>query len=187
MISIFVAKLDFGVDNVQLRSLFETYGKVNKATVALDKETGKSRGFAFVEMENDQEGQAAIDGLDGRVINGRNIAVKKAEDRGDQRNQPKKFEGSPRPNSGTIPEGSRPKSEYEVNEPFVPPIIPISDNRKKVLPKDKERKPDNEIDRSKKPKMDAYKKSGKKDKFIDDDDDDLDLEGSLFSFNDDDE
>ena len=48
MISIFVAKLDFGVDNAQLRSLFEPYGKVNKATVAMDKETGRSRGFDFV-------------------------------------------------------------------------------------------------------------------------------------------
>jgi len=187
MISIFVAKLDFGVDNNQLRSLFESYGKVNKATVAMDKETGRSRGFAFVEMENDQEGQAAIDGLDGRVINGRNIAVKKAEDRGDNRNQPKKFDGPARPHTNSTYDPQRPRTEstpktdFENNEPFVPPILPPSDNRKKILPKDKERKPDTEVDRNKKPKMDAYKKSGKKDKFLDDDDD-LELEGGLFSF-----
>lgn len=186
MISIFVAKLDFGVDNAQLRALFETYGKVNKATVALDKETGKSRGFGFVEMDNEQEGQAAIDGLDGRVINGRNIAVKKAEDRGDQRNQPKRFDGAPRSNAGTPSETTRPISDFGSSEPYITPIIPIIDNRKKVVPKDKERKSDSEIDRSKKPKMDAYKKSGKKDKYLDDDDD-LDVEGGLFSFDDDDD
>lgn len=192
MISIFVAKLDFGVDNNQLRSLFETYGKVNKATVAMDKETGRSRGFAFVEMENDHEGQAAIDGLDGRIINGRNIAVKKAEDRGDNRNQPRKFDGPSRTNTSSNYDTQRPRNEsapnadFGNNEPFVPPILPPSDNRKKILPKDKERKPDTEAERNKKPKMDAYKKSGKKDKFLDDEDD-LELEGGLFSFDDEDE
>jgi len=184
MISIFVAKLDFGVDNAQLRALFETYGKVNKATVAMDKETGKSRGFAFVEMDNDHEGQAAIDGLDGRIINGRNIAVKKAEDRGEQRNQPKKFDGAPRTNAGTPGETPRPRSDFNSSESFIPPDIPLNENRKKALPKDKDRKLDNDIDRSKKPKMDAYKKSGKREKYLDDDDD-LDDEGGLFSFNDD--
>jgi RNA recognition motif-containing protein len=187
MISIFVAKLDFGVDNKQLRALFETYGKVNKATVAMDKETGRSRGFAFVEMENDQEGKAAIHGLDGRVINGRNIAVKKAEDRGDNRNQPKKFDGPAKPHSSSRHETQRPRTESTPkvnlgnNEYFVPPILPPLDNRKKILPKDKERKPDTETDRNKKPKMDAYKKSGKKDKFLEEEDD-LELEGGLFSF-----
>ena len=50
MTSIFVAKLDFGVSNQELRQLFENYGTVLKATVATDRETGKPRGFAFVEM-----------------------------------------------------------------------------------------------------------------------------------------
>ena len=50
MTSIFVAKLDFGVSNQELRQLFENYGTVLKATVATDRETGKHRGFAFVEM-----------------------------------------------------------------------------------------------------------------------------------------
>ena len=60
MISIFVAKLDFGVDNAQLRSLFEPYGKVNKVTVAIDKESGRSRGFGCIEMDDESEGTAAI-------------------------------------------------------------------------------------------------------------------------------
>jgi len=182
MISIFVAKLDFGVDNAQLRSLFEPYGKVNKATVAIDKESGRSRGFGFVEMENESEGTAAIEALDGFSINGRPIAVKKAEDRGDTRNQGTRPE-APRRTEGYQPENRKPASEGFVPTPFDPNA---TDPRKKIIPKEKERKPDAEVDRSKKPKMDAYKKSGKKDRFFDDDDDE-DLSGSLFSFEDEDE
>ena len=71
MTSIFVAKLDFGVSNQELRQLFENYGTVLKATVATDRETGKPRGFAFVEMADRQEASNAISALDGHVINGR--------------------------------------------------------------------------------------------------------------------
>ncbi|MEY3048801.1 MAG: hypothetical protein RL365_839 [Bacteroidota bacterium] len=182
MISIFVAKLDFGVDNAQLRSLFEPYGKVNKATVATDKETGRSRGFGFVEMDDASEGTAAIEALDGFSINGRTIAVKKAEDRGDNRNQGPRTD-APRRNEGYQPENKKLASEGFVPTPFDPNVL---DSRKKVITKEKERKPDTEIDRTKKPKMDAYKKSGKKDRFFDDDDDD-ELPGSLFSFDDEDD
>ncbi len=191
MISIFVAKLDFGVDSNQLRTLFEEHGKVNKASVATDRETGNSRGFGFVEMENDDEGHAAIRALDGSIVNGRNIAVKQAEERGDTRGSqprteqkggyqksntgrpdtrsstPGSYSPSPRPADGSIPEIA---------------IDPLKEVRKKVS-KDKEKKsPNAEVDRSKKPKMDAYKKSGKKSQFFDDDDDEL--EGGLFSFSD---
>jgi RNA recognition motif-containing protein len=184
MISIFVAKLDFGVDNATLRSLFESHGKVNKATVAMDKETGRSRGFGFVEMENESEGLAAIDALDGHQINGRAIAVKKAEDRSENRgNSTFNRSEAPRRNDGYQPEPKKPTGEGFIDPAFDPSLL---DNRKKVAPKEKERKTENEIDRSKKPKMDAYKKSGKKDRFFDDDDDD-DLSGSLFSFHDDEE
>jgi RNA recognition motif-containing protein len=182
MISIFVAKLDFGVDNAQLRSLFEPYGKVNKATVAMDKETGRSRGFGFVEMEDEKEGQNAIDSLDGSNVNGRAIAVKKAEDRSDNRNQAPRTE-APRRTENFQSEPRKSESDAFTPPPFDPSSL---DNRKKVVAKDKDRKSDNEVDRSKKPKMDAYKKSGKKDRFFDDDDDD-ELSGGLFAFNDDDE
>ena len=60
MTSIFVAKLDFGVSNQELRQLFENYGTVLKATVATDRETGNPRGFAFVEMADRQEALSAI-------------------------------------------------------------------------------------------------------------------------------
>ena len=177
MISIFVAKLDFGVDNAQLRSLFEPYGKVNKATVATDKETGRSRGFGFVEMDDESEGTAAIEALDGFSVNGRTIAVKKAEDRGDNRSQGPRTE-APRRNEGYQPENKKPDSEGFVPTPFDPNAL---DPRKKIIPKEKERKPDTEVDRSKKPKMDAYKKSGKPGKFFDDDDLD-ELDDDLFSY-----
>ena len=65
MTSIFVAKLDFGISSDQLRQMFQDYGTVLKATVATDRETGKSRGFGFVEMANREEAMTAIKQLDG--------------------------------------------------------------------------------------------------------------------------
>ena len=81
MTSIFVAKLDFNATEDQLKSLFEEYGRVNRVTIAKDRETGKPRGFAFVEMADESEADQAIEALDNYAINGRNIAVKKADDR----------------------------------------------------------------------------------------------------------
>jgi RNA recognition motif-containing protein len=78
MTSIFVAKLDFGVSKEQLVELFTQYGEVSKAHLPTDKDTGKPRGFAFVEMSNDDEAGKAIEALDGFEINRRRIAVKVA-------------------------------------------------------------------------------------------------------------
>eukprot|EP01041_Mallomonas_annulata_P039805 gene39805-63570_t len=85
MTSIFVAKLDFGVSQEELKSVFERFGRVNKVTIATDRETGKPRGFAFVEMFDESEADAAIENLDNSTLNGRQIAVKKAEDRSNSR------------------------------------------------------------------------------------------------------
>lgn len=189
MTSIFVAKLDFGVTSEQLRKLFEQHGKVLKANVATDRETGKSRGFAFVEMADKSEAMNAIRQLDGHVINGRPIAVKEADQRGD------KPAGGNRPNgNNNAPRDNRPprnndRSDATTQAPrreagFVPPVIeiPSNDPRKKTV-KDKDRKPgDNDSDnRNKKPKMNAYKKSGKNNRFFDDDDD-FDEDDDLFSY-----
>ena len=81
MTSIFVPKLDFGVTSEQLKSAFQEYGTVLKATVATDRETGKSRGFGFVEMLNKKEATEAINKLDESELDGRYIIVKKAEER----------------------------------------------------------------------------------------------------------
>jgi RNA recognition motif-containing protein len=178
MTSIFVAKLDFGVTNQELRQLFEAYGTVLKATIATDRETGKPRGFAFVEMADQQEALAAINGLDGYVINGRALAVKEAEQRSNDRPAPR-----PAPAAGTSEAPSR-------SEHFRPPVEPSAEigttgfispklePRKKS--KDKDRKPGDDENRNKKPKMDAYKKSGKSSRFFDDDDDDFD--DDLFNY-----
>lgn len=178
MTSIFVAKLDFGVSNQELRQLFEAYGTVLKATVATDRETGKPRGFAFVEMADSQEAQRAIQALDGYVINGRALAVKEAEQRSDNRSTPRPF--TPRDNNAPVrnSESTTPRTEPRFNdsEDSTPPsgfILPKTEPRKKTKEKDRKIEDDN---RNKKPKMDAYKKSGKNPRFFDDDDDELDDE-----------
>ncbi len=83
--NIFVAKLDYNTSSDDLRDAFEAYGDVDSAKVVMDRETGRSKGFGFVEMPNDDEGQNAIDGLNESELDGRTIVVKKAtpkEDRG---------------------------------------------------------------------------------------------------------
>ena len=79
--NIFVAKLDFQTTSEDLQSLFEQFGEVESAKVIFDKETGRSRGFAFVEMPNEEEGMEAINSLNGTTVDGRTIVVKKAEPR----------------------------------------------------------------------------------------------------------
>ncbi len=83
--NIFVAKLDYNTSSDDLRDAFEAYGDVDSAKVVMDRETGRSKGFGFVEMPNDDEAQNAIDGLNESELDGRTIVVKKAtpkEDRG---------------------------------------------------------------------------------------------------------
>lgn len=175
MISIFVAKLDFGVSNVMLRQLFENYGTVLKATVATDRETGKPRGFAFVEMADRQEAERAIQALDGHVINDRALAVKEAEQRTDNRPANKtpyspreNSPTTPRPTSGATPSAAPRFNDAEEGTPSSSFVLPKTEPRKKAKEKDRKTEDDN---RNKKPKMDAYKKSGKNPRFFDDDDD----------------
>ena len=176
MTSIFVAKLDFGVSNQELRQLFENYGTVLKATVATDRETGKPRGFAFVEMADSSEAQRAIQALDGHIINGRALAVKEAEQRTDNRPNPRPSY-PPRENAQTrSTDAVAPRTDVRAldgddSSPVSSFILPKVEPRKKT--KDKERKVE-EDNRTKKPKMDAYKKSGKNPRFFDEDEDDLD-------------
>lgn len=185
MTSIFVAKLDFGVDNQQLTALFETYGKVNKATVALDRETGKSRGFGFVEMLDAGEAETAIKNLDNSLVNGRPIAVKQAEDRSNARPAPRPSGDAPRrdfrPGEGTTSrEFSRPNVD-DSPAPFVPEIKKEIRNKVPKAPTARE----NEGPKVK--KMEAYKKSGKDNRFLGDDDDDLEGDFDLFGRDEDEE
>ncbi len=79
--NIFVAKLSFDTQEDYLREVFEEYGEVTSASVITDKFTGKSKGYAFVEMPNDEEAEKAIAELNESEIDGRTIVVKKAEPR----------------------------------------------------------------------------------------------------------
>ena len=73
--NIYVSNLGFQVGNEDLKEFFATYGEVTSAKVVFDRETNKSRGFGFVEMPNDAEGEAAIQKLNGSVIQGRSMNV----------------------------------------------------------------------------------------------------------------
>jgi RNA recognition motif-containing protein len=79
--NIFVTKLDFNTDSEGLRTAFEAYGAVDSAKVINDRFTGKSRGFGFVEMPDDEQAVNAIESLNESDLNGSIIVVKQAEPR----------------------------------------------------------------------------------------------------------
>jgi RNA recognition motif-containing protein len=78
MKSLFVGNLSFQTTEAELTALFNQFGQVTKANVVMDRETGRARGFAFVEMPNDDEAAKAIAGLDGKSLGGRNLKVNEA-------------------------------------------------------------------------------------------------------------
>jgi len=79
--NIFVAKLNFDTRESELQAAFAEHGAVDSAKIIMDKFSGKSKGFGFVEMPNDEEGQKAIDALNDTEFDGRTIVVKVAEPR----------------------------------------------------------------------------------------------------------
>jgi cold-inducible RNA-binding protein len=79
--NIFVAGLPYDLDDAELEEIFEKFGTVASAKVAMDKETGKSRGFGFVEMPNETEAKEAIEGLNDISLGKKPLVVKAAEDR----------------------------------------------------------------------------------------------------------
>lgn len=78
MKNIYVGNLDFGTTEEQLRSLFEQHGPVDKVTMVRDRDTGQPRGFAFVEMTNDADGEKAIAAINGTNLGGRALSVNEA-------------------------------------------------------------------------------------------------------------
>jgi RNA recognition motif-containing protein len=76
---LFVAGLSYDLDDVDLKEMFELYGDVSSAKVILDKETGKSRGFGFVDMPDSNDAKQAIETLDGAGLRGKKMSVKEAE------------------------------------------------------------------------------------------------------------
>jgi RNA recognition motif-containing protein len=79
--NIFVARLDYDTRSEDLREAFEEYGHVSSAKVIFDHYTGNSRGFGFVEMDNEQEAWDAIEDLNDTTLDGRRIVVKRAKPR----------------------------------------------------------------------------------------------------------
>jgi RNA recognition motif-containing protein len=75
---IFVGNLDFSAREDELRALFESYGAVERVNILTDRDTGRSRGFGFIEMNADSEAEAAIAALDGHEWNGRALRVNEA-------------------------------------------------------------------------------------------------------------
>ena len=71
MKNIFVGNLDFNTSEDELRKLFETYGQVDRVSIMTDRDTGRSRGFGFVEMTSAEDGEKAIAALNGTQIGGR--------------------------------------------------------------------------------------------------------------------
>jgi cold-inducible RNA-binding protein len=92
MKNLFVGNMSFQTTESDLQALFQPFGKVTRIHVATDRETGRARGFAFVEMPDDEEAAKAIAGLDGKEVGGRNLKVNEA--------RPKTERGAP-PRGGT--------------------------------------------------------------------------------------
>ena len=79
--NIFVAGLSYQISEADLKELFEEYGAVSSAKIIFDRESGRSKGFGFVEMDDDSEGQRAIEELNGAEFDGRTLAVSVARPR----------------------------------------------------------------------------------------------------------
>jgi RNA recognition motif-containing protein len=83
--NIYVGNLSYGVSDDNLREVFKAFGAVSSAKVITDKYSGRSKGFGFVEMENDAEANAAIEQLHGAEIDGRAVKVNEARPKEDNR------------------------------------------------------------------------------------------------------
>ncbi len=81
---LYVGNLPYSVRDENLQELFSQFGAVRSAQVIMDRESGRSKGFGFVEMENDAEAQAAIDALNGKPHEGRPLTVNEARPREDR-------------------------------------------------------------------------------------------------------
>ena len=84
MKNIFVGNLSFNTNEDELRQIFEGYGQVDRVSILTDRDTGRSRGFGFVEMTNDEDGEKAISALNGSQFGGRTINVNEARPKSDR-------------------------------------------------------------------------------------------------------
>jgi cold-inducible RNA-binding protein len=91
---LYVGNLSYGMTDTDLQKLCEPYGTVQSAQVIMDRETGRSKGFGFVEMASSDEAQAAITALNGQDVNGRALTVNEARPREDRGGSRGAFSGS---------------------------------------------------------------------------------------------
>jgi RNA recognition motif-containing protein len=85
MKNLFVGNMSFQTTENELTDMFKAFGQVTRVHIAMDRETGRARGFAFVEMANDAEAAKAIAGLDGKDVGGRNLKVSEARPKTERR------------------------------------------------------------------------------------------------------
>jgi cold-inducible RNA-binding protein len=98
MKSLFVGNISFQTTEADLTTLFQPFGQVGRTHIVTDRETGRARGFAFVEMLNDAEAAKAIAALDGKEVGGRNLKVNEARPKGER--PPRSNSGGGRPGGG---------------------------------------------------------------------------------------
>ena len=89
--NIYVGNLSYKVSEDELKETFTPFGAVESARIITDRDTGRSKGFGFVEMNNDEEGKAAIAELDGKELDGRNLKVNEARPREERPRRQSRF------------------------------------------------------------------------------------------------
>jgi len=82
--NIYVGNLSYSTTDAELEAMFGEFGEVSSAQVITDRDTGRSRGFGFVEMPDEEEARSAIDGLNGKEVGGRNLTVNEARPKADR-------------------------------------------------------------------------------------------------------
>jgi cold-inducible RNA-binding protein len=97
--NLFVGNMSFQTTENELRELFTPFGQVTRVHIATDRETGRGRGFAFVEMPNDEEAARAIAALNGKEVGGRNLKVNEARPK-TERSAPRRGDGGGRGRGG---------------------------------------------------------------------------------------
>ena len=89
---LYVGNLSFGVTDSALEQMFAAHGSVVSAQIIMDRDTGRSKGFGFVEMSNDQEAQAAIAAMNGQQVEGRTLTVNEARPREERPSGGRRFD-----------------------------------------------------------------------------------------------
>src|SRR2546426_12796891 len=105
MKNLFVGNMSFQTTEGELRALFEPFGQITRVHVAMDRETGRARGFAFVEMPNDEEAAKAIAAVNGKEVGGRNLKGNESRPKTERRGPPRDGGGRPGGARGGVSHG----------------------------------------------------------------------------------